>query len=77
MTLGSNLPGPALELVHVEIAKLSLKAGDILVASLPHTVDREECERIRAHLQRGMPEGVSVMCKTKAIELSVLEAGPA
>lgn len=77
MSQGSNLSAPALDLVQVEIAKLSLKPGDILVASVPHTVNQEECERIRTHLQRRMPDGVDVMCKAKAIELSVLEAGAA
>lgn len=64
--------GP-IEVLRVEIGKLSLSVGDILVASVGSLINAQQAAALRQDLLKIMPPGVLVMVKNDEVELSVIE----
>jgi len=66
----------AIEIIgQIEIGKLSLHAGDILVARYLGRLRADDGARIRAALELRVPEGVKVLVTDAELEFSTLEAG--
>lgn len=61
-----------IQLIPVEIAKLELKEGDVLVASLPKIASVVDAERVRDYMNQFVPYGVKTLVKTTDIELSIV-----
>jgi hypothetical protein len=56
----------------IEIAKLHLAVGDVLVMRSRELLSREQAIRLRDNAQSLVPEGVKVMVIDRQLELSVL-----
>lgn len=59
----------------LEIGKLSLRAGDVLVARYVGRLRPEEAARIRSALEAKLPEGVGALVIDQDFELSTIEGG--
>lgn len=55
-----------------EVARLELKPGDVLAARVDRIVTSEAGERLRAYIQRQLPEGCRVVVLGPEISLSVV-----
>lgn len=55
-----------------EIAKLELKADDVLVVRVDRPISMDVAERIRKHISPLLPQGVKTLVINPEIELSVL-----
>ncbi len=53
------------------IQRLKVEPGDVLVASVPHTLGAHECERLRVGMQANLP-GVDVLVISDNVALSVV-----
>lgn len=58
--------------IEYRIAKLVLKAGDVLVAKYDGFVSHEMLKRAMAELRGGAPDGVKIIMVDKQIDISVL-----
>lgn len=56
------------------IAKLSLKAGDVLVLRLNGRITSETEDLARKHLTPHLPEGVKALVIDESVDLQVLSA---
>jgi len=64
---------PAFKIVgSMEIAKLSLRRGDVLVIKTDRPTSQQIAERIRAHVKPLLPVECSVLVIDPGIEISVL-----
>jgi hypothetical protein len=59
----------------VEIAKLSLRTGDVLVLRVNRSLSSQMAERIREHAERFLPDGAKCMVLDDSFEVSVM-TGP-
>lgn len=56
----------------LEIAKLQLAPGDVLVVKIDRMVPSEVLDRLQSHVAVKVPDGVKVLVIDPAITLSVL-----
>lgn len=72
---------PIARAVTVEVAKMSLLPGDILLVSIPGDVPISQfnnaAQRIKEAMEQVVPLGVRVVVKAKEIELGILEKATA
>lgn len=66
-------PGLSVDPVRVELAKLSLKPGDVLAMKVPAGTPMRGAEQIKGHIEKMLPEGVKSVLFLGDIELTVLE----
>lgn len=60
----------------VEIAKLEVKPGDLLLVTVPKVPHLEQKNHLMKVLDSVLPPGVKYMIATKEIEFSVVSAAP-
>lgn len=56
----------------LEIGKLQLSRGDVLVVKTDRPMSHESTERVRKHLKGLLPQDVNIMIIDRGVELSVL-----
>lgn len=56
----------------IEVAKLKLAPGDILVARADRPITAQQADRLREGMKRVLPDGVKCMVIDPRLELSVL-----
>ena len=58
--------------ISVEIAKLAVKTGDVLVLKCDSHISIEHADRLRAAFEPVLPEGVKMMVLDGSMNLAVL-----
>lgn len=61
----------------LQIGKLSLKPGDVLVAKFTPSPSQEVARRAAEYIRPLLPEGVKLMVVGPEVDLSVITAEPA
>ncbi len=56
----------------LEIGKLQLAPGDVLVVKTDRPMSQDVTERVRKHLKGLLPQNVTIMIIDRGVELSVL-----
>lgn len=56
----------------LEIGKLQLAPGDVLVVKTDRPMSQDATERVRKHLKGLLPQNVTIMIIDRGVELSVL-----
>jgi hypothetical protein len=56
----------------IEIGKLELHQGDVLVVKIDRPVSNEVIDKIRKNLKTLLPEGVTIMIIDRGVSLSIL-----
>lgn len=56
----------------IEIGKLQLTPGDVLVVKVDRPMSQDATDRVRKHLAGLLPQGVTTMIIDRGVSLSVL-----
>lgn len=65
-----------MEISRIEIAKLSLRPGDVLVARAAVRLSREQHQRLSRLFAGVLPDGVKTLVVDDSVDLSVLTQAP-
>lgn len=75
--MAEDIAARAVEVVRLEVAKLALKPGEVLLVRVPHSMEASAVwKRLNEYLAEAFPDN-KVLLATQDIEFSIVEASAA